>query len=69
MLMQIILNESGVEVSPQSTLQSALEQTDHASQKGIAVAVNNKVVPRAQWESHVLEENDKVLVITATKGG
>lgn len=67
--MQVILNENGLEVSPQSSLQTLLENNGHASQKGIAVAVNNKVVPRAQWESHILQDNDKVLVITATKGG
>lgn len=67
--MQIILNENGLEVSLQSSLQSVLENSGHAAQKGIAVAVNNKVVPRAQWQSHILQDNDKVLVITATKGG
>lgn len=36
---------------------------------GIAIAVNNKVIPRMQWETFVLAENDKVMIIHATQGG
>lgn len=36
---------------------------------GIAIAVNNKVIPRTQWETFVLAENDKVIIIHATQGG
>ena len=37
--------------------------------KGSAGAVNNKMVPRALWDSVVLEEESKVMVIRATCGG
>ena len=37
--------------------------------EGIAVAVNETVVPKAQWDSFELQPNDKVLVIKATQGG
>lgn len=56
-------------VEAESNLQSVLIETGFSEQKGIAVAVNNSVVPRAQWGTHILQENDKVLVIQATKGG
>ncbi len=38
-------------------------------QKGIAVAVNSTVVPKADWENYRLQETDKILIITATQGG
>lgn len=37
--------------------------------KGIAVAVNEGVIPRAQWNQYQLKENDKILIITASQGG
>ena len=37
--------------------------------KGIAIAVNNMVVPRTDWDKSIVNINDKVIVIKATQGG
>jgi len=37
--------------------------------KGIAVAVNDKVVPDSQWVSFALHDGDKILVVAAAQGG
>jgi sulfur carrier protein len=37
--------------------------------KGIAVALNNKVVPRSEWNDCKVNSNDKLLLIKATQGG
>lgn len=37
--------------------------------KGLAVAVNNSVVPKEKWTETLLNEADKVLLIRATQGG
>ena len=37
--------------------------------KGVAVAVNNRVVPRDKWDSFIIRENDNILIIKATQGG
>ncbi len=39
------------------------------SHNGVAVAVNNRVVPRHKWDSFKLKENDNILIIKATQGG
>lgn len=36
---------------------------------GVAVAVNNKVVRKADWESTTLADGDHITVITAVCGG
>ncbi len=36
---------------------------------GIAVAVNNRMVPRTEWEHFVLNENDELIIIKAVCGG
>jgi sulfur carrier protein len=37
--------------------------------RGVAVAVDGEIVPRAGWESFVLRENASVEVLTAMQGG
>ena len=38
-------------------------------EKGVAVAVNNKMVPRSQWEQTSLSEGISVVIIKAACGG
>ena len=37
--------------------------------RGLAVAVNDAVVPRAEWPAYELNEQDRVTIIRATQGG
>ena len=37
--------------------------------RGVAVAVNDAVVPRSQWQSTPLGDADRVEVLTAVPGG
>ena len=39
------------------------------SDKGVAVAVGNKMIPRTEWVSTLLEEDMKVVIIKAACGG
>lgn len=39
------------------------------ARRGIAVAVNGAVVPRARWSEHVLVSGDSVEIIQARQGG
>jgi len=36
---------------------------------GIAVSVNESVVPASQWVSFALHDGDKILVVEAAQGG
>lgn len=37
--------------------------------KGVAVAVNQTVIPQSAWSDTHLQDQDKILVIKATQGG
>jgi sulfur carrier protein len=37
--------------------------------RGVAVAVDGEVVPRAEWPSTILAEGQRVEVLTAVQGG
>ncbi|WP_164112565.1 MULTISPECIES: sulfur carrier protein ThiS [Sphingobacterium] len=36
---------------------------------GIAVAINSSVIPREDWPSTPIADQDEILIITATQGG
>lgn len=53
-----------------STIAELLEQQGIApTQQGIAIAINDTVIPRRAWPTHRLQEGDRVEVITAMQGG
>jgi len=37
--------------------------------KGVAIALNNKVIPRSEWVNCKINRNDKLILIKATQGG
>ncbi|HEY8691042.1 MAG TPA: sulfur carrier protein ThiS [Chitinophagaceae bacterium] len=67
--MEIIFNNHPQQIQEQTSVQIILNNLIGEKQKGIAVAVNETVVPQAQWNSYILKQNDDVLVIKATQGG
>jgi sulfur carrier protein len=53
-----------------ATLQALLaEKTVDTEQKGIAVALNGAVVPRAAWAQTRLKAGDSVEIVRARQGG
>lgn len=67
--MNVYVNNTLKEVNDASSITDALATAGIASINGIAVAVNNEVIPRTDWEKHVLTTDDKITVIKATQGG
>lgn len=54
------------------TLKELIREYDMDSndnEKGMAVAVNDSVVPKEEWKEHKLEEHDRIEIIRATQGG
>ncbi|MCW7945319.1 thiamine biosynthesis protein ThiS [Streptomyces hygroscopicus] len=47
----------------------AVVRTLTAAPSGVAAALNETVVPRAQWPSTRLSEGDRVEILTAVQGG
>jgi sulfur carrier protein len=66
----IVLNGQSSDVCAGETVAAVLAglglETDA---RGVAVAVDGEVVPRAAWESFALEEDARVEVLTAMQGG
>ena len=67
--MEIIINNKKETVPDRETLQSLLEKLKMYDTTGMAVAVNNQVINRSQWDKTSLHPNDDILVIKASQGG
>lgn len=66
--MKIYINRELAEVGESQTLSEILESRG-IGPAGVAVAINNRVVPRAAWPSTHLAEGDTLTVIKAVCGG
>lgn len=66
--MNVMLNGERSEIDPGVTV-AALVDRLLESPKGVAIAVNEEVVPRSQWRDVELQADDRVEVLTASKGG
>jgi sulfur carrier protein len=51
------------------TVQALLDLEIPIKQNGIAVAINNTIIPKSNWNSHPIQETDDILIISATQGG
>ena len=65
--MKIQINNKEVETKALNL--SELAQEMALPEKGVAVAVNNKMVPRAQWADTALTGGIAVVIIKAACGG
>lgn len=65
--MKITVNSKEVETTSQTVAELAKELD--FPEKGIALAINNGLVPRTDWEGKSLTEGDKIIIIKATCGG
>jgi sulfur carrier protein len=66
--MQITVNGADREVADNCTVLALLEQLN-APPRGIAVARNDRVVPRSKFETEALREGDRIEIIKAVAGG
>jgi sulfur carrier protein len=65
---EVWVNGTATEVPPGRTVADVVaEYSDRAT--GIAVAVNQTVLTRAEWAGTALQPGDKVEIVSATQGG
>jgi sulfur carrier protein len=66
----IVLNGERSDVAAGETIVAVLARLGlDADARGVAVAVDDEVVPRAAWDSFALGEHARVEVLTAMQGG
>ncbi len=67
--MKLFVNQKEFIADSEKLTVAGLLREVKSTTAGVAVAVNNKVVRKADWESTELAEGDHITVITAVCGG
>ncbi|GIJ49886.1 thiamine biosynthesis protein ThiS [Virgisporangium aliadipatigenens] len=67
--MRLIVNGQHRDIAEHATVADLVGEMAPDAARGIAVAVNAEVVPRAEWAGTALRDEDSVEVLTAVQGG
>ena len=67
--MTFYVNNQPHESVDSKTLAQTLSDLQLTTQRGIAVAVNNTVIPKAEWITCSVQHDDHITIIRATQGG
>ena len=65
--MNVTVNNRPVETGASTLKELALQL--ELPEKGVAVAVSNKMVPRSEWDNFAITEGVSIIVIRASCGG
>jgi sulfur carrier protein len=68
--MELIINHTlrTFDILPE-TLEALIAMELPEKKKGIAIALNNRIIPQSFWAETLLNDKDSILIITATQGG
>ena len=66
--MRISINKELISLPDNITVSKMLEKLE-IEKKFIAVEINLNIIPKSDYDSHILRENDSVEIIQAVGGG
>lgn len=66
--MKIKVNNKETELTQGNNVASLAQQLE-LPQQGVAVALNNRMIPRSQWVEQEIKEGDNLVIIKAACGG
>ena len=66
--MQVNVNGKTVDCSDNLSVDSFLS-AQKIIPENIAVAINNRLVPKTEWKDRIISNNDKIIIIKAAQGG
>ena len=66
--MKIYINQKEIEVQDSISVKELLDMQKIAIE-GSAIAIDNKLVPKNEWNDRILTDGNKITIIRATFGG
>ena len=66
--MKIYINQNEIETQDSISIKELLDM-QQISIEGTAIAIDNKLVPKNEWNDRILTEGNKITIIRATFGG
>jgi len=65
----VTINDKTYPLNNTQSLTNLLNSLNIDAEKGVAIAVNNVVVPKSGWVEFQINKHDKIILIKATQGG
>lgn len=66
--MKVRLNDQPLELAQPISISTLLQQLER-HQPGTALAINQIIIPRADWANHLVQDGDDILLFQAIAGG
>ena len=66
--MKVYINQKEIEVQDNISVKELLDMQQIAIE-GTAIAIDNKLVPKNEWNDRILTDGNKITIIRATFGG
>ncbi|MEG0795248.1 MAG: sulfur carrier protein ThiS [Odoribacter sp.] len=66
--MKIFINDASVTCPANSSLKDLL-LSQNISAVNIAIAIEDHIIPKAQWDTTVVEDGSHIIIIKAVQGG
>ncbi|WP_312953225.1 sulfur carrier protein ThiS [Superficieibacter sp.] len=66
--MQIQFNDEPMQCAENLTVATLLDQL-HQLKPGVALALNQQILPRERWEQQIVQEGDQILLFQVIAGG
>ena len=67
--MIVYINNKEFSFEKEHTIAQAIKEVEGIPDSGIAIALNNDVIPATQWDSTKLSDGDRITIIKAFYGG
>ena len=66
--MQIQFNDEAMQCAEGQTISELLAKLNQLK-PGAALALNQQILPRDQWQQHIVQEGDQILLFQVIAGG
>ena len=67
-MIAIQINDQPQELQNPSSIKIVLEELN-LFQEGIAVALNETVIPKREWQEQIVNDGDSMMIVRAVQGG
>jgi sulfur carrier protein len=67
--MNIVVNNENYDLPENAALDRVIEELQISETNGIALALNETIIPHSEWNKTTLTDGDKIIIIGAVAGG
>ena len=68
-MIEVIVNDEALTLVDSCTVESLIQHLSIKDKNRVAVAVNDQVVVRSNWNKHRLSQRDRVMMFAPIQGG